>query len=548
MRFSAICIPSLLGLALLSHPARAVPPQFTVQGVLKDVNGAPLNKPVNVSVSFYDNLFGGALIAGPYSNGNMVTPVNGFFTSVLKDNTLTTKLSGVSNLFMEVTAGNDVFPRQPVTSDFYAFVADTLSSSCVGCVQDAMVNGISASKVNGKVPAAITADTVTNGVFTTGNYSDPAWLTSLSGSKITGTVGSAMIASNFSGSLSGDVIGGESTTVVTQIQKIPVSSAVPADGQVLKYNAVLGRWVPGIDNAGGGVASVGTGLGLSGGPITQSGTIDLALFATGGLTKTLGANGNQLGIAAGGVLPAMLQSNMTYPISVSGSASTFSTPLTGDASGGQMGTAVTVTRLQSVPVSSAAPANGMILKFNSFSGQWEPSLTITMMMPGVLSVGASSPLMSSGGQNPVISLAGPVPVMFGGTGLSMTGNAGNFLRSDGSVWQSGPIAASDLDGMLTYLQIDNSAISGVVAHKAQYKQVETKTTIGMGIATVMVSCGGNDLPISGGCYPVSNASATQIVASYPEFTNGSANWFCQIRNTSPNPEAVVARVICYAHP
>jgi trimeric autotransporter adhesin len=40
----------------------------------------------------------------------------------------------------------------------------------------------------GTITASLTgnADTVTNGVVTTGSYSDPAWITSLSGSKITG--------------------------------------------------------------------------------------------------------------------------------------------------------------------------------------------------------------------------------------------------------------------------------------------------------------------------------------------------------------------------
>jgi hypothetical protein len=32
------------------------------------------------------------------------------------------------------------------------------------------------------------AGTVTNGVYTTGSYADPAWITSLAGSKISGTI------------------------------------------------------------------------------------------------------------------------------------------------------------------------------------------------------------------------------------------------------------------------------------------------------------------------------------------------------------------------
>ncbi len=54
------------------------------------------------------------------------------------------------------------------------------------------------------------------------------------------------------------------------------------------------------------VTSVATGNGLTGGTITTTGTIDLNLNASGGLTKTLGGGSNELGIAALGVTNAML--------------------------------------------------------------------------------------------------------------------------------------------------------------------------------------------------------------------------------------------------
>jgi hypothetical protein len=74
--------------------------------------------------------------------------------------------------------------------------------------------------------------------------------------------------------------------------------AVNADGTVLC----------GADAAGGSgtVTSVGTGNGLSGGPVTGAGTVDLRLAPAGGLSKTLGAGANELGVAAGGVTSAMV--------------------------------------------------------------------------------------------------------------------------------------------------------------------------------------------------------------------------------------------------
>ncbi len=54
------------------------------------------------------------------------------------------------------------------------------------------------------------AGTVTNGVYTTGSYADPSWITSLAGAKITGSVASALTA-NSANSLSGTILGSQVT-------------------------------------------------------------------------------------------------------------------------------------------------------------------------------------------------------------------------------------------------------------------------------------------------------------------------------------------------
>lgn len=59
-------------------------------------------------------------------------------------------------------------------------------------------NKVSSAVANATTAASCTgnAATVTNGVYTTNTYSDPAWITSLSGSKISGSVSSATNATN----------------------------------------------------------------------------------------------------------------------------------------------------------------------------------------------------------------------------------------------------------------------------------------------------------------------------------------------------------------
>ncbi len=78
-----------------------------------------------------------------------------------------------------------------------------------------------------------------------------------------------------------------------------------ANGQVLKWSGAA--WACGPDVAGSGtVTSLATGAGLSGGPISIAGTVDLRLTASGGLSKNLGAGTNELGIAPGGVSSTMI--------------------------------------------------------------------------------------------------------------------------------------------------------------------------------------------------------------------------------------------------
>ena len=97
----------------------------------------------------------------------------------------------------------------------------------------------------------------------------------------------------------------------------------------------------------------------------------------------------------------------TFP----GTSNGFTGTLAGDVTGTQ--TSTNVNGLRGVPVSAAAPAVGQVLVFNGTS--WAPGVAPNN---GVLTVSASGPISSTGGQNPSVSLSGIVPVANGGTGNS----------------------------------------------------------------------------------------------------------------------------------
>ncbi len=118
--FKRCLIPAILFAATQAY---ATPPQqISVQGVLRDGSGHLQSMQVQVTVRFYDAASGGNLLAsfGPTS----VVAQNGLFTEVLSlDAATAASIQGASSVFMEITAGNDTFSRQPVTSDLFALSA-----------------------------------------------------------------------------------------------------------------------------------------------------------------------------------------------------------------------------------------------------------------------------------------------------------------------------------------------------------------------------------------------------------------------------------------
>jgi hypothetical protein len=140
----------------------------------------------------------------------------------------------------------------------------------------------------------------------------------------------------------GDLSGTTAGATVTGIQNRPVSSAAPANGQTLVWNASGSLWAPGSSSGGGSVTSV---FGRTGAVVAQSGD-----YAFGQIGGTVG----------------------------SGQA-----PLSGDLAGSTVG--ATVTGIQNRPVATTPPVNGQTLIWNSASNIWAPG-TVSGGSGGVASV------------------------------------------------------------------------------------------------------------------------------------------------------------------
>ena len=84
---------------------------------------------------------------------------------------------------------------------FNGSVAQTISYNTIGApsTTGTGASGTWAISISGN------AATVTNGVYTTGSYSNPSWITSISGSIVSGAVASATTATNVAGGLAGSL-------------------------------------------------------------------------------------------------------------------------------------------------------------------------------------------------------------------------------------------------------------------------------------------------------------------------------------------------------
>jgi hypothetical protein len=206
-------------------------------------------------------------------------------------------------------------------------------------------------------PNAVTSDKLADGAVLTSKIGDnqvtDPKIASVSWSKLIGVP-----------SASGDVSGTYPNLTVTGLQGRAVSSALPSDGYVLKWNASTSQWVPAPD-AGGTEYQAGDGLQLTGSifSIRPEGVVS-TMLAPNAVTSDK--------LADGAVLTSKIGDNqVTDPkiASVSWSKLIGVPSASGDVSGTYPN--LTVTGLQGRAVSSASPSVGQVLKWNGSS--WAPA-------------------------------------------------------------------------------------------------------------------------------------------------------------------------------
>ncbi|WP_373998334.1 beta strand repeat-containing protein [Bdellovibrio bacteriovorus] len=208
-------------------------------------------------------------------------------------------------------------------------------------------------------------------------------------------------------SVAGDVSGTIGSVSVNRIKGVDVDTTGLTSGQILKYDGT--KWAPASDSNGGGtVTNIATGTGLSGGPITGTGTISLADTAVtaGSYTRaniTVDAQGRLTAASSGSALNLGTEVTGTLPVANGGTGQTSAlsafnalSPLTtkGDL----------LIRNDTNNARLPVGANGQILSANSATAsglEW-----ITPSYGTVTNVTGTAPIsVASGTTAPVISIS-----------------------------------------------------------------------------------------------------------------------------------------------
>ncbi len=148
--------------AMSASTAHGQTTTFTYQGQLSDA-GALANATYDLRFALFDTAAGGAQIGADQTVP--AVPVSGGVFTVQLD--FGVNAFPGANRFVEIgvkPAGvgsyTTLAPRQQISSSPYAIrtlsaaTADALSSTCVGCVTNAQIQGVAGSKVSGTIPSA----------------------------------------------------------------------------------------------------------------------------------------------------------------------------------------------------------------------------------------------------------------------------------------------------------------------------------------------------------------------------------------------------------
>jgi len=323
-----------------------------------------------------------------------------------------------------------------------------------------------------------------------------------------------------------------------------LNAGLGSPGQVLKLGASGLTW--GTDlNAGGTVTSVGTGVGLTGGPVTTTGTLAIDTSVIPRLAATNVFTGSNLfnGVVSAGnlnnrLIGTFIGNGAGLSNVAASSVVNFSGSLAGDVTGTQAATVVG--RIRGVNVASTGPLANQFLRYNGAS--WTPG-------PVVLDTdvtGTLAPILGGSGQSSyvagdllyapsantlarraiglsgqVLTVANSVPTWAGANAHNHFGQTWTGTDTDGLFVQNTSITpgVSALTGSATA----NTALNyGVFGQTASQNGIGVQGTALSAVGATTGVAGQSASPLGTGVYGLASATTGNPTGLYGEAfsTNG----------------------------
>ncbi len=497
----------LLLLSTVSGGFSAVPSTISYQGRLTDAAGTPVNGTVTMVFSIYNAASGGAAI---WTETQSVAVSQGIYNVVL-GSVIPIGLPFDVNYYIGLRVGSDaeMTPRQPLTSIGYAFRAEISNSAAtVASVSGATFTNLAAIPGGaGIIPSAnIPATTsIGAGVITEASVSATAAITT---SKLNGPVssipgnglgslatkssissadisGPVDVAHGGTGTVNGSITGTGALTFTAGGANGNVNLAPTGTGTVdVNSKRVTGVATPSanndaanksyVDSSVGGVTRVSIGAAAAGAnsDITSLGGLTTPLSIAQGGTGAASAAGARTGLGAAvsganGDITSLTGLNTQAAIAVNpyGLAAGNTSELRflelaangGNYVGLKAPDALAGDIVWTLPAADGNPGQVLTTNGSGILGWVSPySGTVT-------SVTASSPLASSGGATPDISLSGTVPVANGGTGAASAAAGRTNLGAAASGANSDITSLGGLTTALSIAQGGTGATTAAIA-------------------------------------------------------------------------------------
>ncbi len=470
----------LCGLMIGSMTLLAQTTAFTYQGKFTD-GGNPANGPFDMQFKLFDQLAGGLQQGGDLTIEDIAV-ANGVFTVQLNFGACPACFNGAARWLeigvrpgVSTGAFTTLTPRQPVQSTPYAIRSLSAGQADIATTATTAVNfsGTLSGDVTGSQNSTqIANNSVTNAKLANGSVTD-AKITDLAGSKITGLIPVAAIppgstryiqntttqqtAANFNISGDGTAGGTLGANIVNATTQFNLNNnrvlANPGNSNLFVGNNAGAANTSGNSN---------TFLGATAGATNLTGTSNLFAGAAAGTSNTGGSGNTILGALAGS-----LNATGNNNVFVGTSAGTSNSTGSGNAFFGQGAGTTNTTGSNNTLLGQGTSLGANNLSFATAIGSGATVQTSNTIVLGratqedlvrVLgNLAVEGTIQGSGSQlsglNAANIINGTLAVARGGTGLTATGAAGNYLRSTGTGWTSSAIQAADLPaGSGNYIQ------------------------------------------------------------------------------------------------